>query len=190
MNSHLFGTWSPTVRHCLTYGLTWHTPVTNGKGVHPQSGHWEGEQFLVFKISPSTATNLSGINAGMDSTPFERDLQSMFLGLWPTRCRSDFVIHSTNNSKKPVAHFSLFFFALLLAPPLPTLPSMLRNPVTSPLQACMFVYIQALVSLLWCRCSLILPQCMHWMLDRKHRANSHSRFPQKWLYWSCMNFWS
>lgn len=110
MNSHLFGTWSPTVRHCLTYGLTWRTPVTNGKGVHPQSGHWEGEQFLVFKISPSTATNLSGINAGMDSTPFERDLQSMFLGLWPTRCRSDFVIHSTNNSKKPVAHFSLFFF--------------------------------------------------------------------------------
>lgn len=83
----------------------------------------------------------------------------MFLGHWLTLCSYVFVKHSTSNSKKPVVHslpFLLLLFALLLAPPSPTHPSILRNPVTSPLQTYTFVYIQAPISLFWCSCSCTL----------------------------------
>lgn len=63
-------------------------------------------------------------------------LQSMFLGHWLTPCSCVFVRHPTSNSKKPVVHF--YFCCCLhyhwLLPPSPTVPSMLRNPLTSPLQ--------------------------------------------------------
>lgn len=102
----------------------------------------------------------------------------MFLGHWLTLCCCVFARHSTSNSKKLAVHSYFYFCCCLhyhwLLPPSPTLPSMLRNPLTSPSQTCMFVYIQAPISLLWCSCSLILPQCMHWMLYRKHTGDSHS----------------
>lgn len=73
MNSHLFGTLKSNseiladLRADLIYSsYKWEI-------YSPSVRPLRREQFLDFKTSPPTAKSLSGIMAGKDSTPFERD---------------------------------------------------------------------------------------------------------------------